>query len=136
MNEEYARNVRGVRFRVLLCALIFVVAGVGGIADALYLERATPPLSVVPTYGFAILFGVMMAAIPTMSYLLTRALRRAPGAMCCIHCGRTMWDNTIIAIQTAVLNRCPWCYKSLKWRRGFDVQKPETADSEKPDGRS
>lgn len=131
MTEEYARNVRRVRFRVLLCTFIFFVAGLALFASVYYLERAGSP-GFLQTYGFAVLFGVIMGTLPVMSYLMTRALRRSPEVARCVHCGHSMWDNTFVAIQTALLNRCPRCFKSLRWRSGFDVQPRDTSDPGKP----
>ena len=101
-------------------------------ADCHYLERARPP-GIVPTYCFAVLFAVILGTYPVMSYVLTRCLRRWPDVIWCPFCRRPLWDNTIVATNTALLQRCPRCFESLRWRRGFPVEPaPGTRDEVDP----
>src|SRR3954470_3398555 len=120
MDQLFAEYFQRVRRRVLLIDFIFLVAGVSLAADVYYLSKASPP-GFFATYGFAVLFGVILGAHPVLAYVLTRCVRRWNIGSCPL-CHRPIWSNSIVATQTALLQRCPHCFESLRWRQGIPVR--------------
>ena len=122
MDHTFALNFHRIRRRVLWANAIFVTAGIAFAADVWYLSGASVPGN-IPTYGIAVLFSIILGTHPVLSYVLTRCINRWQVGNC-PHCGQTLWDETHKQIQTALLQRCPRCDQSLRWRqrpRGFPV---------------
>jgi len=125
---NFAAGFQKVRRRIALFHLIFFTAGVGSAMDCFYLEHAATP-QIIPTYGFAVLFGVVMVTFPLMTYLLNRWIRKLQIGNC-PHCHCTLWDSTTTATMIVILQRCSLCGGSLRVTRGFDVQ-PRQSSGEK-----
>jgi hypothetical protein len=126
MDETFAASFQRVRRRVLLFNLGVLSAGLAGLADIYHLSTASRPNDIA-VYGFACLFAIVFGTYPVMSYVLTRCIRRW-NVGTCPQCHQPIWDNTIVATETAISQRCPRCGESLQWRQGFRVMPaPEDA---------
>jgi hypothetical protein len=128
MEDKFAQGFAGARQRVLLLYFIFAVGGLGGAADCYYLSHVGAP-GAIATYGFAVFFGIIFVTFPVLSYVLTQYLKRNPNAALCPICKKELWWNTIVCFQTAVIRRCPNCYKSLVAYRGVPLDSTSQASA-------
>lgn len=99
------------RRQVLVCTAIFFGAAALGLADGYYLSKAQTP-GIIPTYAFAVFFGIIIGTFPVMAYLVTQTIKRM-NAGACPYCQYPIWHFTTVAIMTATLKRCPRCFKRL-----------------------
>jgi hypothetical protein len=126
LDEAFASSFRRVRRRILFGNAVFFGAGILSAGDVYYLSRSSSP-GLLPTYGFALLFGIILGTHPVLSYVLSRCIGKWHVDRCPF-CHRPIWDNMVVAIQTALLQRCPKCGESLRWRKGFEVMPAVTEE--------